>query len=69
MLGQPGPRLISTPSRSQDPAKEKLGKVIAYRHWTNCTDEWKYTPPSYMMARRLVKRFVCACVYEDIMGI
>ena len=51
-------------SNTQDPTKQKLGKVIAYRHWTNCTDEWKYTPPSYMMARRLVKRFVyiCMCV-------
>eukprot|EP00939_MAST-03C_sp_MAST-3C-sp1_P000960 g960.t1 len=42
--------------RYNDHCEKSDSPVIAYRHWTNPTDPYEQTPPSYMMARSLVSR-------------
>ena len=40
----------------EDKDNEELPPIVPYRHWTFQDDKVEFTPPSFMMARRIVRR-------------
>ena len=50
-MGRPG-RTLNEKQKIND----ELPPIVPYRHWTFQDDKVEFTPPSFMMARRLTKR-------------